>query len=111
MAPSFEFFQHFTKELHTIFILNTVKEYPNGITYYDLQQMGNIPHSKIYREMKKLEEEGILRREDEKGSVGRQKHCYFLTEAGEKERERIIQSLEKSLNLISSRMSRNTPRR
>lgn len=101
----FEFFQQFRRDLHTIFILNTVKSYSSGITYYDLQQMGNIPHSKIYRMMKKLEEERILRKVEEKGEVGRQKHLYFLTEKGEQERLRIIQSLEQQLELFSFRMN------
>jgi DNA-binding PadR family transcriptional regulator len=101
----FEFFQQFNRDLHTIFILNTIKSYPNGITYYDLQQMGNIPHSKIYREMKKLEEDGILRKVEERGEVGRQKHLYFLTEKGDQERLRIIQSLEQQLDLLSHRLN------
>ncbi|MFX1412883.1 MAG: hypothetical protein ACFFA2_03510, partial [Promethearchaeota archaeon] len=72
-------------DLRMIFIFNTIKSYENGMTYYDLTQYGNIPHSKIYRIMKSLEENGdLVRKDDISQETGRPKHLYFLSGAGEK---------------------------
>ena len=56
------FFGNFIRELGTLLIFNTIKNCPNGLTYYDLKQYGEIPHSKIYRMMKKLEDKGDLKK-------------------------------------------------
>ncbi|MFX1528094.1 MAG: PadR family transcriptional regulator [Promethearchaeota archaeon] len=81
----FKFFHEFMDDLRMIFIFNTIKSYENGMTYYDLTQYGNIPHSKIYRIMKSLEENGdLVRKDDISQETGRPKHLYFLSGAGEK---------------------------
>ena len=80
----FKFFRNFMENLRTIFIFNTIKGYPEGLTYYDLKKFGNIPHSRIYRLMKDLEERGDLVREDDvSNETGRPKHLYLLSEKGE----------------------------
>ncbi len=80
----FKFFIDFSEDLKTIFLFNTVKDFPEGLTYYDLKKFGNIPHSKIYRMMKELAEEGYLSvKDDVSKDTGRPKHLYFLTEKGE----------------------------
>ncbi|TFG25822.1 MAG: PadR family transcriptional regulator [Promethearchaeota archaeon] len=80
----FKFFRNFMDSMRTIFIFNTIKNYPRGLTYYDLKKFGNIPHSKIYRMMKSLKEEGYLvRKDDTSKETGRPKHLYFLSEQGE----------------------------
>ncbi len=80
----FKFFIEFSKDLKTIFMFNTVKDFPEGLTYYDLKKFGNIPHSKVYRMMKELAEEGFLSiKDDVSKDTGRPKHLYFLTDKGE----------------------------
>jgi len=80
----FKFFIDFSEDLKTIFLFNTVKDFAEGLTYYDLKKFGNIPHSKIYRMMKELAEEGYLSvKNDVSKDTGRPKHLYFLTEKGE----------------------------
>ncbi|MBY9011134.1 MAG: helix-turn-helix transcriptional regulator [Candidatus Lokiarchaeota archaeon] len=80
----FKFFIEFSEELKTLFMFNTVKDFPEGLTYYDLKKFGNIPHSKVYRMMKELAEEGFLSiKDDVSKDTGRPKHLYFLTDKGE----------------------------
>ena len=75
----FNFFKDFMREISTLFVFNTIKNSPNGLTYYDLTQFGNIPHSKIYRLMKNLEENGdLIKKDDISSETGRPKHLYFL---------------------------------
>ena len=76
----FNFFGNFMRELGTLLIFNTIKNCPDGLTYYDLKQYGEIPHSKIYRMMKKLEEKGdLIKKNDISIETGRPKHLYFLS--------------------------------
>jgi len=80
----FKFFIEFSTDLKTLFIFNTVKDFKEGLTYYDLKKFGNIPHSKIYRMMKQLAEKGFLSiKDDVSKDTGRPKHLYFLTDKGE----------------------------
>ena len=80
---NFGFFREFIDDLKTLFLFNTIKNKPEGLTYYDLKQYGSIPHSKIYRMMKKLEEEGdLVRKDDFSKDTGRPKHLYSLSEQG-----------------------------
>ncbi len=80
----FKFFIEFSEELKTLFMFNTIKDFPEGLTYYDLKKFGNIPHSKVYRMMKELAEEGFLSiKDDVSKDTGRPKHLYFLTDKGE----------------------------
>jgi predicted transcriptional regulator len=76
----FDGFHDFMHEIKELIMFNTLKEYPEGLTFYDLQKIGNIPHSKIYRGMKKLEEQGYLRKETIQNKSGRPKYLYFLIE-------------------------------
>ena len=76
----FNFLKNFMREINSLFIFNTIKNSPNGLTYYDLTKFGNIPHSRIYRLMKRLEDNGDLFKESDISSeTGRPKHLYFLT--------------------------------
>ena len=79
----FNFFGSFMRELGTLLIFNTVRNCPNGLTYYDLKKFGEIPHSKIYRMMKKLEDKGdLIKKDDVSAETGRPKHLYFLSKQG-----------------------------
>ena len=87
---NFKFFHEFLEDLRIIFIFNTIKSYEEGLTYYDLQRYGNIPHSKIYRLMKSYEDLGYLsRKEDISQETGRPKHLYTLSKEGEKRLEEL----------------------
>ena len=100
----FNFFRNFMHELGTLLIFNTIKNYPNGLTYYDLQQYGEIPHSKIYRMMKKLENKGDLKKKDDTSSeTGRPKHLYFLSEQGEARLNDLRENLGKYFEFIKER--------
>lgn len=83
-------------------LLNTMENFSDGMTYYDLKQFGNIPHSKIYRIMKKLEELGYLRKK-ELIELGRPKHLYFITDKGLEYGESIREEIRKYLEFIHIR--------
>lgn len=69
------------RDVFRFLLLNTMENRQEGMTYYDLKKFANIPASKIYRMMKNLEREGILRVE-ERIEFSRPKHIYFMTERG-----------------------------
>ena len=97
----FKFFHEFMSDLRTIFMFNTIKSYPEGMTYYDLKKYGDIPHSKIYRMMKKLEEKGdLIRKDDISSETGRPKHLYFLSDQGERRLQILKERLGDLIELI-----------
>ncbi len=100
----FGIFREFMEDIKTLFLFNTIKSKPEGLTYYDLQQYGDIPHSNIYRMMKDLEEKGDLYHTDGFSSeTGRPKHLYFLTKQGEVRLKEIRLSLEDIFEFLKSR--------
>ncbi|MCJ7649051.1 MAG: helix-turn-helix transcriptional regulator [Candidatus Lokiarchaeota archaeon] len=100
----FKFFGDFLDDFKLILIFNTVKEIPEGLTYYDLKKFGNIPHSKIYRMMKELAEEGYLSIKDDRSKdTGRPKHLYFMTDKGENKLIDLRQKIGKIFELIKQR--------
>jgi DNA-binding PadR family transcriptional regulator len=100
----FKFFGDFLDDLKLILIFNTVKEIPEGLTYYDLKKFGNIPHSKIYRMMKELAEEGYLSiKDDISKDTGRPKHLYFMTDKGENKLIDLRQKIGEIFELIKQR--------
>lgn len=100
----FKFFIEFSKDLRTLFMFNTVKDFPEGLTYYDLKKFGDIPHSKVYRLMKELAIEGfLLRKDDVSKDTGRPKHLYFLTKKGESKLLELRQKIGKIFEFISHR--------
>jgi len=100
----FKFFGDFLEDFKLILIFNTVKEIPEGLTYYDLKKFGNIPHSKIYRMMKELAEEGYLSvKDDVSRDTGRPKHLYFMTDKGENKLIDLRNKIGKIFELIKQR--------
>jgi len=100
----FKFFGDFLEDFKLILIFNTVKEIPEGLTYYDLKKFGNIPHSKIYRMMKELAEEGYLSvKDDVSKDTGRPKHLYFMTDKGENKLIDLRNKIGKIFELIKQR--------
>jgi predicted ArsR family transcriptional regulator len=106
----FKFFRNFGESIRTIFIFNTIKSYPEGLTYYDLKKFGNIPHSKIYRMMKILEEKGdLLRKNDISKETGRPKHLYFLSKQGEARLIELRKNMVDLFDLLKSRFPEDIP--
>ncbi|MHA2001304.1 MAG: hypothetical protein ACTSVU_04350 [Promethearchaeota archaeon] len=70
------------------------KNYPDGITFYDLQKIKQFPASMFYRKMKKLEEEGYLEKHEKKSELGRPKYVYFKTLKGIDHQNEIKSSLK-----------------
>jgi len=69
-----------------------------------LKKFGNIPHSKIYRMMKELAEEGYLSiKDDISKDTGRPKHLYFMTDKGENKLIDLRQKIGKIFELIKQR--------
>ncbi len=106
----FKFFREFMDGLRAIFIFNTIKSYPEGLTYYDLQQFGNIPHSKIYRMMKDLEGKGdLIRKDDTSKETGRPKHLYFLSKQGELRSKELRKNIGDIFDLLKLRFPEDIP--
>ena len=105
----FKFFQEFFDDFRLIFIFNTVKDYQNGLTFYDLKKYGNIPHSKIYRTMKALEEDGFLsmKKENLGTECGRPKHLFFLSERGEEKLSELRIKIAKIFEFIKLRFPKS----
>ncbi|MHA1987946.1 MAG: PadR family transcriptional regulator [Promethearchaeota archaeon] len=105
----FKFFQEFFDDFRLIFIFNTIKDFKNGLTLYDLKKYGNIPHSKIYRTMKELEEDGFLSMEKEglNNECGRPKHLYFLSERGEEKLLELRSKIAKIFEFIKLRFPKS----
>lgn len=76
------FFHDMFRDLITYMLFNTIQEYPDGITLYDLKKIGNIPHSRLYRMMKRHEEHNYLVVKEEHNELGRPKHLYFFSDEG-----------------------------
>jgi DNA-binding PadR family transcriptional regulator len=100
---NFDLFQGFMENFQELMLYNTIKSFKEGLTYYDLQQLGNFPHSRIYRLMKRMEEEGVLVKE-ERVEQGRPKHIYSLSEAGFKKMESLNLNLQHMFDLLKIRV-------
>lgn len=76
-----------------LLLLNTIanNDNPNGFTYGDLTEIDpHIPHTRIYRAIKKMHEMGYLNMKEEDVEIpGRPKHFYFLNEFG-KQRHAVL---------------------
>jgi DNA-binding PadR family transcriptional regulator len=88
-------------------LLNTIvkKGGSDGMTYYDLQQLGGVPHARIYRQLKKLEDDGLLNLEEETNPVGRPKHLFSISESGRKK----IEELKKKMGDFIEMLKREFP--
>jgi DNA-binding PadR family transcriptional regulator len=100
----------FMENFRRLVLFNTIENHPdkNGLTYYDLTQIDpDIPHSRIYRGMKKLTELGYLhekevKREDEQ-ELGRPKKYYTLSETGKQH----LEDLKKKIRGLAMKLSEN----
>lgn len=91
------------ENLQLIFLLNTIKQKtPPGLTFYDLGQNGKFPAAKIYRQMKKLEADGILTHVEVQES-GKPKYLYRLSSQGETLRNELQEKIKKTTELLKIR--------
>jgi len=106
----FRFFHEFMEDLKTIFIFNTIKNFPEGLTYYDLKQFGDIPHSSIYRMMKDLEDNGdLIRKNGSSKETGRPKHLYLLSKQGETRLDELRTKIGEIFEFIKLRFPESDP--
>jgi DNA-binding PadR family transcriptional regulator len=98
----------FMEKFKEMVLYNTIVQHknPDGLTYYDLTQIDpHIPHSRIYRRMKKLEESGFLVKKEVISELGRPKHYYSLTEKGKKRHEELKQGIFGMFSAVQQRLS------
>ncbi len=115
-SEQLNYLQNFIESFKQLVIFNTIADHPNsnGLTYYDLTQIDpHIPHSRIYRAMKKLTEEGYLneteeKRTNEKGiEMGRPKKYYTLTNEGGEHRKILQEDVQRLANDVIENLTRD----
>ena len=89
--------------LHTVLLFNFIEQHENGVTYYDVQQIENVPASRIYRQMKRLDSEGFLQKQKEVNEMGRPKYIFTVSEKGENQKELLVKKLQSVLKLLKSK--------
>ncbi len=88
----FLFFDALSKEIFELLLLNTIKKQTSkagGMPYAELQKIENLPHIKVYRTLKRMEENGLLEKKEEKIELGRPRQLYRLSVQGEQELEQL----------------------
>ncbi|MHA1111929.1 MAG: helix-turn-helix transcriptional regulator [Promethearchaeota archaeon] len=109
MTPNrFSYMHDFMRNFKEMVLYNTIVEHknPDGLTYYDLTQIDpHIPHSRIYRAMKKLEEKGLLKKKEVISELGRPKHYYSLTQNGKERHEELKQGMLGMFSAVQQRLS------
>lgn len=108
MPNKFSYMHDFMRKFQEMVLYNTIVEHknPDGLTYYDLTQIDpHIPHSRIYRGMKKLEETGFLKKKEVISELGRPKHYYSLTQEGKERHEELKQGILEMFSAVQQRLS------
>ena len=108
MPNRFSYMHDFMQNFKEMVLYNTIVEHknPDGLTYYDLTQIDpHIPHSRIYRAMKKLEETGYLKKKEVISELGRPKHYYSLTQKGKERHEELKQGVLGMFSSVQQRLS------
>ena len=78
----FTIFETFAEKIHQLLLLNTIKQNPEGLAFSDFKEMGCQAPTKVYRILKKLEEDGFLATQSTPPSSGRPKQPFVLTPRG-----------------------------
>nr|MDO8109146.1 helix-turn-helix transcriptional regulator [Candidatus Sigynarchaeota archaeon] len=84
----FPFFDALSKRFFELLLLNTIKKRETesgGMTYTDLQKVEHLPHIKVYRILKRMEEDGLLEKKEERIELGRPRQLYSLSTKGEEQ--------------------------
>lgn len=83
----FPILHRYMHDFFDLILLNTIDEMsnmPGGVAFSDLQEFDNLPHSKVYRHLKKFEDKGLLEVKEEKNDdkLGRPRMLYYLSLMG-----------------------------
>ncbi|MEX2717149.1 MAG: PadR family transcriptional regulator [Candidatus Sigynarchaeum springense] len=73
-------------------LLNTIKKRTSqagGMPYAELQKIENLPHIKVYRTLKRMEENHLLEKKEERIELGRPRQLYRLSSMGEQQLEQL----------------------
>jgi DNA-binding PadR family transcriptional regulator len=88
----FPFFDALSKQFFELLLLNTIKKRTieaGGMPYAELQKIEHLPHIKVYRILKRMEEEGMLEKKEERIELGRPRQLYRLSAKGEQQLEQL----------------------
>jgi DNA-binding PadR family transcriptional regulator len=88
----FPFFDALSKQFLELLLLNTIKQRTSqsgGMPYAELQKIEHLPHIKVYRILKRMEEEGLLEKKEEKIELGRPRQLYRLNAKGEQQLDKL----------------------
>ena len=102
MSVKFDFFHQFFEDLRMLFLFNSIEQKQDGLTFYDLTQNGEFPAARMYRLMKKLEDEGYLIRH-EKIESGRPKYLFTLSDQGIERLTELRAKVGENFDLVQSR--------
>jgi predicted transcriptional regulator len=94
---------HYWRTLHTMLLLNFIEQHPEGVTFYDLKQIENIPASRIYRKMRNMEEMRFLVKDEERNEIGRPKYVFKISESGKIHKKHLKEKLLNVLQLVKSK--------
>jgi len=104
----FTIFESFAEKLHQLLLLNTIKQCSDGLAFSDFKEMGCQAPSRVYRCLKKLEEDGYLASQATIQSSGRPKQPFILTPTGIQKLQELKESLRQNLEWIQTRFSEKT---
>lgn len=103
MPPyGFQFFHKIFHHLQIFLLFNLFDDHEDGLTFYDLQQIEGLPASKIYRLMKKLEEEGYLIHEEPLNELGRPKYVFKKSPRGNERHKELKAELKQLFQVIQT---------
>lgn len=88
----FPFFDALSKQFLEILLLNTIKQRTSqagGMPYAELQKIEHLPHIKVYRILKRMEEGGLLEKKEERIELGRPRQLYRLNAKGEQQLDQL----------------------
>jgi DNA-binding PadR family transcriptional regulator len=88
----FPFFDALSKQFFELLLLNTIKKRTieaGGMPYAELQKIEHLPHIKVYRILKRMEEDGMLEKKEERIELGRPRQLYRLSAKGDKQLEQL----------------------
>ncbi len=68
--------------------------------YAELQKIEHLPHIKVYRTLKRMEEDGLLEKKEEKIELGRPRQLYRLSTKGEQHLDQLKAHVLSFFNLI-----------
>jgi DNA-binding PadR family transcriptional regulator len=104
----FTIFETFTEKIHQLLLLNTIQQSPEGLAFSDFKEMGCEAPTKVYRILKKLEEDGYLTTQTTPQSSGRPKQPFILTSSGVQKLQELRDSLREILEGIRTRFPEKT---